>query len=176
MTFSVARSGRAALACAAMIAFAAAMSTAQTRAHIAQTPPSPAAIPTAEPVAAVAIVAPRRDPFAGGFLEQPRPPAPSAPAIDLRPPPALLPLPPNAGAPDGTFPAAGRVSAIATGAHPFALIDDGKTTRLIAAGDSYAGRHVVAIDAAGIHLDDGTLFDLALRAASPAAALKGAQR
>jgi hypothetical protein len=88
---------------------------------------------------------------------QPLPPIPAA----------LRALPPNAGAPNGAFPfAAGprttaTVSAVITGPHPFALVDDGGATRMLTIGDRIAGEQVVAIDATGVRLSSGTVLRVA---------------
>jgi hypothetical protein len=74
----------------------------------------------------------------------------------------LAPLPPNAGAsmsPVDTTPME-RVSAVVTGAHPFALLEEGSTARLLSIGDDHEGRRISAIDQNGVHLDDGTLLKL----------------
>ena len=104
-------------------------------------------------------VVPRRDPFTGGDAPAPRssavPPPPQIPA-------ALRPLPPNAGASDAGIPfalasrATAAVSAVITGTHPFALIDDAGTTRMVTVGDRVAGEAIVAIDADGVRLSGGT--------------------
>src|ERR1700738_4818406 len=95
------------------------------------------------PQPALADVLPRRDPFAGGDTpartnaQPPQPPI-AAPALAALPqiPAALRALPPNAGAGDGAFPfatgtpIAATVTAVITGAHPFALVDEAGTKRV----------------------------------------------
>ncbi|MEA2784509.1 MAG: hypothetical protein QOF71_613 [Candidatus Eremiobacteraeota bacterium] len=108
---------------------------------------------------ALTEVIPRRDPFAGGEAPAVRssavPPIPQIPA-------ALRPLPPNAGASGTGFPfspvagSTAAVTAVITGTHPFALIDDGGTTRMLTVGDRVAGEAIVAIDADGVRLSGGT--------------------
>jgi hypothetical protein len=161
------RTSRAALAGAALLAFAGALSNAPTTAHVAM--PAAIAVATnreARPTRFVVVV-PHRDPFADGIPAAAEPPArpavaqPPFPAIA----PALGPLPPNAGARDGLFPfsPAEHVSAIVTGAHPFALVDDGSTTHLVTVGDRYDNEKIVAIDAGGVHLEGGTTLPASQR-------------
>jgi hypothetical protein len=162
------RTSRVALACAGLIAFAGAFSTAPTTAHGEPVPTviATATVPASTPTRFV-VIEPRRDPFAGGM-----PPAvePAPRTAVTQPPfpaiaPVLGPLPPNAGAGGGAFPfpAAEHVSAIVTGAHPFALIDDGSTTRLITIGDRCGGQRIVTIDPDGVHLEDGTTLPVTER-------------
>ncbi|HEX3468904.1 MAG TPA: hypothetical protein VHT05_12575 [Candidatus Elarobacter sp.] len=120
--------------------------------------------PTQRP--AISTIMPRRDPFAAPVAttvshsesSEPQPLLPPFPA-------ALKALPPNAGA--GTAPfspaSAQHVTAVVTGAHPVALVDDGTTTRVVAPGDLVDGARVARIDATGVHLDAGTT----LAAAAP---------
>jgi hypothetical protein len=84
-------------------------------------------------------------------------------------PPALGPLPPNAGARDGLFPLlpVEHVTAIVTGAHPFALVDDGSTTNLVTLGDRYHDERIVAIDSGGVHLESGTTVPVTQRPLFP---------
>jgi hypothetical protein len=141
--------------------------------------PTPSVVsPRARP--AVADVVPRRDPFAGGDAPVVRPDAPlphgpiAMPMIAPLPqiPAALHALPPNAGAADATFPFAtgthtgATVTAVITGAHPFALVDEGGTTRVLTVGDRLGGESIVAIDANGVRLSGGTLLAVA-RASEP---------
>ncbi|HEV2737770.1 MAG TPA: hypothetical protein VGU66_04230 [Candidatus Elarobacter sp.] len=121
-----------------------------------------------------ADVVPRRDPFAGGdaparaSMSPPQaqiavaanPPLPQIPA-------ALRPLPPNAGVGDGTFPfasgtrIAAAVTAVITGPHPFALVDEAGTTRVLTVGDRIGGDAIVAIGADGVRLSGGTVLAVA---------------
>ncbi|MBV8644918.1 MAG: hypothetical protein JO225_13515 [Candidatus Eremiobacteraeota bacterium] len=113
----------------------------------------------APPVQREAAVVPSRDPFAG-----PDPAKSAAPSSTI----AALPtvpgaLPPNLGAQGGPLPAPpplARVTAIATGAHPSALVEEAGNVRLIGLGDKLAGASVDAIDAAGVHLSDHTTLGL----------------
>jgi hypothetical protein len=151
----------------AVVAFAGALRVAPTTAQIRDALPTPAAT-SASNVTRIAVISPRRDPFAGGFpvvsplgarkSNETGAPAASIPSI----PPILAPLPPNAGAsmsPPGTT-STERVSAIVTGAHPFALLEEGPTAHLLSIGDDHDGRRISAIDQNGVHLDDGTLLKL----------------
>jgi hypothetical protein len=97
----------------------------------------------------VVDVLPRRDPFAGD-------PANRAPATATSMTPPVLPpgiaLPP---APPAEA-AALRVTATVSGAHPLAVVDGAGGARIVTLGDALGARSVVAIDAAGVHLSDGT--------------------
>lgn len=168
--FALDRTRRAALACAALLAFAGALSNTPTTARGAAVPAAAGiAVATnreARPTRFLTVV-PRRDPFAGGMratVEPPAPPAMMQPQFPVIPP-ALGPLPPNAGARDGLFPIspAEHVSAIVTGAHPFALVDDGSTTRLVTVGDRYDNETIVAIDTGGVHLEGGATLPASQR-------------
>ncbi len=156
---------RSVLAGAALIAYAGAFRAGPTTAHDAIAAAPVARSTSPEPVTdSPADVVPRRDPFAGG------PPAaaggqapPTVAHVALPPiPPALRALPPNAGAGEAfPFGSPERVTAIVTGGRPFALIDDGSTTRLVGSGDLVDGERVVAIDVRGVHLDGGTTLSVA---------------
>ena len=112
------------------------------------------------PAARTVAVVPVRDPFSGGASPKPSPTSVTA----LAPIPAVPgPLPANVGAAEASAaiaPASVRVTAIATGAHPSALVSDGATVRLIGLGDRIAGATVAAIDAGGLHLSDRTTLAL----------------
>jgi hypothetical protein len=158
---------RAALAGAALLAYAGAFSTAPTTASVDTV--ARAAVSTAKAPQAVRliVVVPHRDPFAGGMptavhiVMAPIATPPPFPAI----PPSLGPLPPNAGARGAPFPfsPAEHVSAVVTGARPFALIDGGSTTQLVTVGDRYEGERIVAIDTGGVHLQSGVTLPVAQR-------------
>jgi hypothetical protein len=185
--FALDAGSRTALAAAAFTAFGAAFVTtpivARGDAGVVAIPiPSAAPLPAATPLA---DVVPRRDPFDGGDAPATRPNSASPqtsiamPALPPLPqiPAALRPLPPNAGAGDTAFPfAAGArtsavITAVITGPHPFALIDEGGATRVLTIGDRIDGEPIVAIDADGVHLSGGMLLAVAraseTRAASP---------
>ena len=145
---------------------------------------APAVAPPA-PTPFVAVL-PRRDPFAGApdpgastraAALVPPPPAGTIPSLPSPPtiPGALGPLPssggvtlfsPSAGAglvvpdigPMRDVPPGGaaRVTAIVSGAHAYALVEERGGTRVVAAGDPVDGDRVAAIDAAGVHLARGT--------------------
>ena len=158
------------LAAAAFAAFASAFAGVPLDAQGAarRDPATPAPTP-AQRAAPLAIVLPRRDPFAGGGAPEPptaRTPAPAA-AIPL--PAALGPLPPNAGAGPLPFPLASETSqvrAVITGAHPFALVEDAGTTRLVTVGDAIAGDTIAAITADGVRLAHGGTIAVAPSAAA----------
>jgi hypothetical protein len=168
---AVDRTSRAVLACAALIAFAGTMSTVQTKARPAAAPAT-IAVTTyrqARP-ARFLLVVPHRDPFVGGMRTPAEPaahPAVTQPLVTI--PPALGPLPPNAGARDGPFPLlpAEHVTAVVTGAHPVALVDDGSTTHLVTVGDRYHDERIVAIDPGGVHLESGTTVPVTQRPLFP---------
>jgi hypothetical protein len=184
--FALDAGSRTALAAAAFAAFGAAFVTtpivARGDAAVVAIPiPSVAPLPAQ---AALADIVPRRDPFAGGDAPaaRPSPASPESiamPALPMLPqiPAALRPLPPNAGAGDTAFPFAGGprtsavVTAVITGPHPFALIDEGGATRVLTIGDRIDGEPIAAIDADGVHLSGGTLLAVAraseTRAPSP---------
>jgi len=128
------------------------------------------AVATLAPRTPFADVVPQRDPFAGGDAPA-HAVASAAGARDAVPalppiPAALRALPPNAGAGDGTFPfatatatatrIAATVTAVITGPHPFALVDEAGTTRVLTVGDRIDGDPIAAIDANGVHLSSGT--------------------
>jgi hypothetical protein len=82
---------------------------------------------------------------------------PPVPSIPL----ALPALPPNAGA-AGEFAAGGpRLAAVATGSHPYALVTDGASIRIVSIGAPLGNSVVTAIDGGGLRLADGTrlMFD-----------------
>ncbi|HEX3463173.1 MAG TPA: hypothetical protein VHS78_03855 [Candidatus Elarobacter sp.] len=94
--------------------------------------------------------------------------APDSPTAQI--PAGLVPLPPNLGASNLSPPFAApvarlqptaRVIAVVTGSHPFALIDEGGTTRLVTLGDRVGDDVVRAISAAGIRLANGATLRLA---------------
>ena len=171
---------RALLAAVAFAAFAGSFVTTPIVAHGAAAPPT-SSTPGVRPLpalSAVAAVLPRRDPFAGDAPVVASSAAahaagiPSLPALPALPA-ALRPLPPNAGAGNGPSPfaaplvaaPAARVTAVVTGAHPFALVEDAGSTRLVTVGDRISGDTIAAITADGIRLARGTV--LAVAPASP---------
>jgi hypothetical protein len=109
-----------------------------------------------------AATVPNRDPFEGGDDERratgaARASLPPVPSIPL----ALPALPPNAGA-AGEFAAGGpRLAAVATGSHPYALVTDGASIRIVSIGVPLGNSVVTAIDGGGLRLADGTrlMFD-----------------
>jgi hypothetical protein len=105
------------------------------------------------------------------------PPAVAAMAI----PAALAPLPPNPGALGTPLSTAGvapgslavgspapslqvsgsvRVTAVITGTHPYALLDDAQTARLVTIGDRVGNDEVAAITADGVRFADGRTLRL----------------
>ena len=175
--FALDRTSRTLLATSAFAAFTGAFVSAPFVArgaaddHVVRTAP---ATPAAT-AGAFALVLPRRDPFAGD------PPAthPSSPPmapIEAMPPisdipAAIRPLPANAGASGFALPftppsstsitsSPPRITAVVTGAHPFALVDEGETTRVVTVGDRIQGVTIVGITIGGIRLSDGTRLSI----------------
>jgi hypothetical protein len=122
-------------------------------------PSMPSATPAAV-IATRAALVPRRDPFAVDPQQNaPAPPAVALPAI----PASLGPLPPNAGAPPPPFALSAqpaRVTAVVTGVHPFALVDDGGASRIVTLHDRIAGESIVAITPLGVQLERGRLLNV----------------
>ncbi len=183
------RHSRAALALAAFAAFTGAYVTTPIAARSAAgTPPMIAPLPTPAPEPSrFAVVLPRRDPFAGApdtasagpahsddARQAPHGLPPNGPN-DATWPRGLAPLPPNAGAgamppPFATAtaqssgaaaqPLSARVTALVTGAHPYALLDDAGTTRLVTLGDRIGDTTIAAISGFGVRLADGRTLPL----------------
>lgn len=166
---------RGALAAAGLTAFALAYATTPLLAGDNGTPLAAETplVRTVTPVSvSAAAVSPRRDPFAG--IPEPQgtaapsaaaaapaptlPPLPSLPTI----PGAIGILPPNAGAALGPPPRDDvRVTALVTGAHASAIVEERGKIRVVTLGDDLAGERVTAIDAAGVHVTDGTTYHIA---------------
>ena len=159
---------RAALGAVAFGAFAGAFVATPLTAHssaVDRSGGAPPASPVAEP-AAVAVIVPRRDPFAGGAPAERPATAPVASGTLGAVPPipaALSVLPPNAGASGNALPfaSAARVTAIVTGPHPFALVDEGGTTRVVGPGERIGAETIAAIGADGVRLANGTTLRVA---------------
>jgi hypothetical protein len=173
--FALRRSSRLALGAAALAAFSAAYVTTPIVAR-SQSTSRAEGVParaSASPEARAVVVAPRRDPFAGAPVAETPGSSPAAPRESAARmpsvPAAIGPLPPNAGAGGGPFPPtpAMRVTAIMTGAHPFALVDDGGTTRIVTTGDEFGGASIAAIRTDGVHLASGAIVPLAAPASAP---------
>lgn len=176
------RNSRAVLAAAAFASFAGAYVTTPIAPGSAAVPPvtvAPLVTPSPKPTP-IAVVIPRRDPFAG----EPQPEAAPMPERDMsarttsEAPPfspafappsarALLPLPPNAGAASQPFPfstaspaqpPAVRVVAVITGPHPYALIEDAGTTRLVTTGDRIGADTIGAITSSQVRLTNGSVL------------------
>lgn len=188
--FALDRSSRALLATSAFAAFAGAFVTTPFAArgaaddHIVRTAPArPAA--TAGPFA---LILPRRDPFTGDppAAHPISPPTALMSSMTSTPstseiPAAIRPLPPNAGAAGSALPFAvpPRITAVVTGAHPLALLDEGGTARVVTVGDRIDGAGILAVTAAGVKLSDGTMLMIATTpptgASSPLPIPKGHQ-
>jgi hypothetical protein len=113
-----------------------------------------AAAARAEP--SVAAIAPAGDAFAPRVAvdDDPAPPRPPAPAL-----PPLHPVRPPA-VPEQRTVAATRVTAIATGTSPTAVIESGGVPRIVTAGDSLDGSTIAAIEDDAIRLADGRRLPL----------------
>jgi hypothetical protein len=156
-------------------AFAGVPLGARGAAGVAPSSPLPLAV---RPPAPLAVVLPRRDPFAGAepLARASAPALPAGPGAAVPIPAALVPLPPNAGAGTSPFPLAGegiRVRAVITGATPFALVEDAGATRLVTLGDGVAGDTIAAITADGVRLTHGTTIGVAHAAAAAQAGSGG---
>ncbi len=131
---------------------------------------------TVRPVTTILTeIVPQRDPFAGGDAPAlhssaaPQQAPVTMPALPLpQIPAALRALPPNAGAGDTAFPfgaavarSSAVVTAVITGPHPYALVDEGGTTRVLTVGDRIDGDAITAIGAGGVRLSRGTLLAVA---------------
>jgi hypothetical protein len=156
---------RRAVAAAAIACFigAVALTPSEVRSRLRAATAS-ATLPPPARFAPLAIVVPDGDPFAARATDDDASASPdphaaaSFPFAFAR----VGPLPPNAGA--GVFPLAGAapiVRAIALGANPGALVDDGGGTHLVAAGDRLGTTTVAGIDAGGVTLADGRRLPLA---------------
>jgi hypothetical protein len=177
--FALDRTSRALLAGAAFAAFAGAFVTAPFVADGAAGidalhPARPAPLVTAIPFA---IVLPRRDPFAGEppaaqrSIGEGTPSGLAAPRIPVVPeiPAAIRPLPPNAGAAGFALPftAGTRVTAVVTGSRPFALVDEGGTSRVVTIGDHVDGNAIAAITPDGVRLSTGATIPIAAPSSAP---------
>jgi hypothetical protein len=158
------RRSRAAIAGGGLLAFAVAFASMPILAggHEAVVAPTPRGPVATAPPTPQAVVAPQRDPFAGGPPDAKTASRPSQAAVPVPPlppiPATIGPLPANDGAagepPLQTTP---RVTALVAGAHPYALVDENGRTRIVAPGDRLGGDRVVAIDVTGVHLAHATL-------------------
>ena len=182
--FALDRSSRALFATSAFAAFTGAFVTAPFVARGAadeQVAPSARATPAAT-AGAPALVLPRRDPFAGDPPAAHPRKSPTAPtgAIPSIPeiPAAIRPLPANAGASGSALPftpssstfitsTARHITAVVTGAHPFALLEEGETTRVVTVGDRIDGTAIIAITSTGMRLSDGTTLLIEAASSTP---------
>ncbi len=173
---------RGALAVAGLTAFASAYAATplvagEVVAPLAIDPPVSLSLKPAPARSIAAAITPRRDPFAGIPEALGASPVPNAApgagqpaAVPTLPPLPSLPalpdaigaigvLPANAGAGLGLPPSEPlRVTAVITGAHPSAIVEDRNGTRLVTVGDAVGDDHVDAIDAAGVHAAHGTVY------------------
>lgn len=165
---------RAALSAVAFAACAGAFAATPPAARSSsETPPAAGPQPSRRPDPPVVAIAPRRDPFAADASVARADLAPSTPAalVALPPIPATLNvLPPNAGASGNVAPfaAAATVTAIVTGPHPFALVDEGGSTRVVGTGEQIGAETVAAIGIDGVRLANGTTLRVAPAGSPPA--------
>lgn len=124
----------------------------------------------------LAIVTPRRDPFADSRIDAlPRAAelTPSVPPMPLGPLPgnlngSVIPLVPGAPAFNDTGPV---ITAIVTGAHAFALIESGGISLVKGIGESIDGSPIVAITIDNVTLRDGRKLRLSAANERPARAV-----
>jgi len=160
------RRSRAAIVAAALACFVGAFGFAPLSARSAGTPP-PFPSPDATQFATVrplAVISPQRDPFTGARDTEVS--SSSVPPTIPRIPAAIGGLPSNltgmiplipgtpgsAGRDDAT-----RISAVATGLHPYALVVEGTQNVLKAIGDRIDGLRIVGITIDGVILEGGRL-------------------
>jgi hypothetical protein len=105
-------------------------------------------------------VLPMRDPFGGDpALVSP---APASPPARVVPFPILGSVPVTAPPAFAQGATGTRVTATVTGAHPYAVLEGGGgSARIVTVGDTIGASSVVAIDAEGLHLADGTTISVA---------------
>jgi len=116
---------------------------------------------TASPQLPVIAVAPRDDAFAPrAEVDDDRPAGVTAP------PPVALPRLPGSPAAQRATAATTRVTAIATGALPTAIVESGGSSHLVTVGDLLDGSEIAAIDRSSITLASGR--HLPLEPAAPA--------
>jgi len=97
----------------------------------------------------------RRNPFRGDPSE-PRAERPRTTTIGVFPRDAIAPVPDRPA-----------VSALAVGAHPFALLEEGGVSQLRTLGDRVGTHRIVGITLAGVRLDDGSLLTLTTGTPAP---------
>jgi hypothetical protein len=164
--FTLDARSRAALVGAALLAFAAAV----TRDPIAARSAPPTLVraphvPLPSPPPFVAVL-PHRDPFDGE--PQPIGTPHGTPAAMPAIPATIGLLPPNAAVAGGT--PAPRVTAIVSGAHPYALVETTGRTRVVTIGERVAGASIVAIGIDGVRLSDGKTLTIGTASTSASTA------
>jgi hypothetical protein len=104
---------------------------------------------------------PRRDPFAGDPALR-APATPPAAALTAASPNLSIGIPLGVRAVSSlSAPEPARVAATVTGTRPLAVIGEtGSPARIVTIGDPVGASFVLAIDAGGVHLADGTLLRL----------------
>ncbi len=156
------RANRAILAALGTASLAAAVAAVPRDAGRASSAPPPHPLETRAPIFArvLAWSPPKRNPFAGDPATAAAPSpivlAGTSAGTPVGAPAAVVPTPPALG-----VDASPRVTAIVSGAHPVAIVEIDEHARMVRPGDRIAGRTVVAIDADGLLLDDGSALLLA---------------
>jgi len=151
-------------AAAALLCFAAAIVLTPSSVRSQYAAPDISAKPALErAVPTLTPIAPERDAFAPRAVVDDAPPAPIARTAMIPPAPPLRPgmLVTRAARPSA------RVSAIAMGSTPTAIVETADGTRAVTAGDALAGSRITAIVPAAIELANGRRLPLTVEAPAP---------
>jgi hypothetical protein len=147
------------LIAAALCCFAAAvaLTPGEVRSRAASTPVPPPVAPSSREAIAEDVPLPNVDPFVPQ-AEDEREPQHVPPLSTPTAPWHLGPLPANAGAALSPLPLVSaqvvRLQAVAVGARPSAVIEDGDGPRLVELGDRIGSATITSIDENGISLSD----------------------
>jgi hypothetical protein len=158
------RSKRALLGAGALACFAAAivLAPSDVRSQLYTGRHDAVADVTASPQLPVSAVAPRGDAFAPrAEIDDDRPAGVSAPS------PIALPHLPGSPTSQQATVATTRVTAIATGALPTAIVESGGSSHLVTVGDVLDGSEIAAIDRGSITLASGRHLQLEPAAPAP---------
>jgi hypothetical protein len=152
------RLSRAACIAGALVCFASAYVLTPAGARSQLAPQAPALLPTATPIQPqLHPVAPARDAFAPRAQVDDDPPtAQVQPVQSLQLPVARIPVTAPLRASDAI-----RVSALATGEHPIAIVEFAGNTHTLTRGDALGGSTIAAIERDGIVLASGRRLALA---------------
>jgi hypothetical protein len=156
---TLARAKRLSFGAAALLCFAAAivLTPSSVRSQLTGHHIDAGAEPSPRAEASLAAVVPAGDAFAprADSDEEPRP------ALSAPPPPLRLPqLPQTRVQSPNLVPPHPRITAIATGSNPSAIVEDGGTARIVIVGDPLAGSTISAIGDDGIRLTNGRRLSL----------------